>query len=286
MALFKEKNTELHISLSFLLIVILLGLIATFMEFEVFIHERIVNNMKILFAIFYLVVVFLVIYLYDILSKNYKQKLKEEVIKREKSYYAKQAELLEQRSRDIKGIQHDMKNHLFAIGAMVKNKNKDAEKYIDNILGKIISDELYSSTGNIAIDSVINFKLSKASEIGTMVKADIKLPSGLRDGLEDLVTIIGNLLDNAIEALSDIDDNEKRLEIEVRYNIGNVNIDIKNSYNGELNYRNGKIETKKHDKNMHGIGLESVKTAVEKHYGTMDIHHNNKEFHVNIMLYL
>ena len=285
-ALFKEKNTELHISLSFLLIVILLGLIATFMEFEVFIHERIVNNMKILFAIFYLVVVFLVIYLYDILSKNYKQKLKEEVIKREKSYYAKQAELLEQRSRDIKGIQHDMKNHLFAIGAMVKNKNKDAEKYIDNILGKIISDELYSSTGNIAIDSVINFKLSKASEIGTMVKADIKLPSGLRDGLEDLVTIIGNLLDNAIEALSDIDDNEKRLEIEVRYNIGNVNIDIKNSYNGELNYRNGKIETKKHDKNMHGIGLESVKTAVEKHYGTMDIHHNNKEFHVNIMLYL
>ena len=52
------------------------------------------------------------------------------------------------------------------------------------------------------------------------------------------------------------------------------------------NYRNGKIETKKHDKNMHGIGLESVKTAVEKHYGTMDIHHNNKEFHVNIMLYL
>ena len=66
----------------------------------------------------------------------------------------------------------------------------------------------------------------------------------------------------------------------------NVNIDIKNSYNGELNYKNGKIETKKHDKNMHGIGLESVKTAVEKHYGTMDIHHNNKEFHVNIMLYL
>lgn len=112
--MFKEKNTELHISLSFLLIVILLGLIATFMEFEVFIHERIVNNMKILFTIFYLVVVFLVIYLYDILSKNYTQKLKEEVIKREKNYYAKQAELLEQRSRDIKGIQHDMKNHLFA----------------------------------------------------------------------------------------------------------------------------------------------------------------------------
>lgn len=179
-----------------------------------------------------------------------------------------------------------MKNHLFAIESMVKNKNRDAEKYIDNILGKIINDELYSSTGNIAIDSVINYKLSKANEIGTLVKADIKLPSGLQEGLEDLVTIIGNLLDNAIEALSDMDDKEKRLEIEVRYNIGNVNIDIKNSYNGELNCKDGKIVTKKHDKNMHGIGLKSVRTTVEKHYGTMDITHNNMEFHVNIMLYL
>ena len=283
---FKSINSEVRIPLSFLLLVVLLFIIITFMEIEVFLHERIVDGIKILFTIFYLIVVFLVIYLYDILSKNYTQKLKEEVIKREKNYYAKLAELLEQRSRDIKGIQHDMKNHLFAIGAMVKNKNKDAEKYIDNILGKIISDELYSSTGNIAIDSVINFKLSKASEIGTLVKADIKLPSGLQDGLEDLVTIIGNLLDNAIEALSDIDDNEKRLEIEVRYNIGNVNIDIKNSYNGELNYRNGKIEIKKHDKNMHGIGLESVKTAVEKHYETMDIEHNDTDFFVKIMMCL
>ena len=55
------------------------------MEFEVFIHERIVDGIKILFTIFYLIVVFLVIYLYDILSKNYTQKLKEEVIKREKT---------------------------------------------------------------------------------------------------------------------------------------------------------------------------------------------------------
>ena len=57
-----------------------------------------------------------------------------------------------------------------------------------------------------------------------------------------------------------------------------VKYELINTYSAQI--------TKKHDKNMHGIGLESVKTAVEKHYGTMDIHHNNKEFHVNIMLYL
>lgn len=82
---FKGINSEVRIPLSFLLLVVLLFIIITFMEFEVFIHERIVDGIKILFTIFYLIVVFLVIYLYDILSKNYTQKLKEEVIKREKT---------------------------------------------------------------------------------------------------------------------------------------------------------------------------------------------------------
>lgn len=283
---FKSINSEVKIPLSFLLLVVLLFIIVTFMEIEVFLHERIVDGMKILFTIFYLVVVFLIIYLYDLLSKNYMQKLEEETIKREKDYYVKQAELLEQRSKDIKSIQHDMKNHLFAIESMIKNKNEDAEKYIENILGKITNDEIYSGTGKIAIDSVINYKLSIAKKMGAFVRADIKIPAEIQENIEDLVTVIGNLLDNAIEAFKDMGEKEKYIVVEVSYKIGTININIKNSYNGELNYKNGRIMTKKQDKRMHGIGLKSVKATVEKHNGTVDIEHNDKDFFVKIMMYL
>ncbi|RHU74188.1 GHKL domain-containing protein [Butyribacter intestini] len=61
---------------------------------------------------------------------------------------------------------------------------------------------------------------------------------------------------------------------------------MKNSYNGELNYKNGRIITKKQDKGMRGIGLRSVKATVEKHTGTVDIEHNDTDFFVKIMMYL
>ena len=56
--------------------------------------------------------------------------------------------------------------------------------------------------------------------------------------------------------------------------------------NGELNYKNGRIITKKQDKGMRGIGLRSVKATVEKHTETVDIEHNDTDFFVKIMMYL
>jgi sensor histidine kinase regulating citrate/malate metabolism len=53
-----------------------------------------------------------------------------------------------------------------------------------------------------------------------------------------------------------------------------------------LNYKNGRIITKKQDKGMRGIGLRSVKATVEKHTGTVDIEHNDTDFFVKIMMYL
>lgn len=53
-----------------------------------------------------------------------------------------------------------------------------------------------------------------------------------------------------------------------------------------MNYKNGRIITKKQDKGMHGIGLKSVKATVEKHTETVDIEHNDTDFFVKIMIYL
>ncbi|MCR5202037.1 MAG: GHKL domain-containing protein [Lachnospiraceae bacterium] len=57
-------------------------------------------------------------------------------------------------------------------------------------------------------------------------------------------------------------------------------------YGGIVNQKNGEITTKKEDKTFHGIGLKSVRAAVNNHNGTMNVDFDNKEFRVNIMLYL
>jgi len=79
---------------------------------------------------------------------------------------------------------------------------------------------------------------------------------------------------------------EKYLEIKMKYKQGTMFIEVKNRYDGIVKMRSGKIATKKEDKTLHGIGLKSVESAVNNHNGTMKVDFNEKEFQVNVMLYI
>ena len=159
---------------------------------------------------------------------------------------------------------------------MIGDENEEVKKYIGNIAEKIEKNEIYCSTGNVALDSVINYKLRKASEQNIQIYSNITIPSNIREGVEDLVTIIGNLLDNAIEACENLTEG-KYLEIKMKYKQGTMFIEVKNRYDGIVKMRSGKIATKKEDKTLHGIGLKSVESAVNNHNGTMKVDFNEKE---------
>ena len=281
----KKNHTEIVLPKTFDMIIIVLSIIIFLMETVIFSQEDIMDSVKIISVIYMLLILFLIIYLYDVISKYYVEKLQSEVIKREKNYYLKQAELLEQGEKGMRALRHDMKNHLYAITSMIGDENEEVKKYIGNITEKIISNEIYSSTGNVALDSVINYKLSEASERNIQVKSSITIPSNIQDGVEDLVTIIGNLLDNAIEASENLTE-DRYVEMKIRYKQGTMFIDVKNRYDGIVNKRNGEITTKKKDQAFHGIGLKSVEAAVHDHNGMMKVDFDEKEFRVNVMLYI
>jgi sensor histidine kinase regulating citrate/malate metabolism len=168
---------------------------------------------------------------------------------------------------------------------MISDENEDAKKYIDNIAERFEKSEIYSSTGNVALDSVINYKLSQAGKRNIKIYSNITIPSNIQNGVEDLVTIIGNLLDNAIEASERVVEN-RYIAMKIQYKRGTMFIDVKNGYDGIVKQKNGNITTKKADKAFHGIGLKSVRSAVNNHDGTMKVDFDKKEFRVNVMLYL
>lgn len=283
--LFKNINTELTLPTSFTLIVIFFSMILIVMEMIILPQESISKNVKIISAIGMLMAVFLVIYLYDVISKYYTEKLRFEIIEREKNYYMKQAELLEKNNKGIRNLRHDIVNHLYAISAMVDDTNEDVKTYIHNIINKDNKDEIYSSTGNVALDSIINYKLSGTKEQNIQVNVKITIPNCIKEGIEDLIAIIGNLLDNAIEALKMVEE-DKYIDLKMKYKSGAIFIEVKNKYNGIVNQKNGRIITKKVDKKIHGIGLESVRAAVSAHNGIMEVDFDDKEFRVSVMIYL
>jgi sensor histidine kinase regulating citrate/malate metabolism len=177
-----------------------------------------------------------------------------------------------------------MKNHLILLSEFAEADNcSKIKEYLSELIGKLEYDGIYSATGNIAFDSIINFKLNAAKETGAEIEADVTVPKSLKMNISDVSIIFGNLLDNAVTAVSITD--KKRITLKIKYDRGRLLALVENTYNGHVQYENGVIATTNEDKENHGFGLKNVSKAVDKYNGVVSMFHTDDIFKVNILLY-
>jgi len=229
-------------------------------------------------------------YLYNTLSKVFEDTLKSALHSQEKEYYFSQCRLMQESVENTKSIRHDMQLHLATARDFISsNKSTEAENYLSGLIGDIGKNDIYSSTKNIAFDSIINFKLKDAKQ--EIIKTDLRLliPTSLNIEISDIVIIIGNLLDNALDAVSKVEDRFIKLDIE--YSRGSLFIQIENSFNGIVRYseESDGIESQivsSKDGADNGFGLKNIMQSVEKYNGYMKISHTEKVFSAGIFLYV
>ncbi len=117
-------------------------------------------------------------YLYDVLNSTYANKIEKTLLKQQIDYYCKQFEILEKSYKNVKSIRHDIKNHLFILATYIEDDDKDKTlDYIQTILNSSNYDSELAKSGNIDIDSMINYKLHNAKSNGIEVKVDLKIPA-------------------------------------------------------------------------------------------------------------
>ena len=233
---------------------------------------------------------FIVFYLYNMLLKAFSQKYENELLEQKVQIYSNQLYNMLESDARVKNLRHDMKHHLNGLKLLAAKKDlhgiqnylDDMEEYVEN------PDEIVSS-GNIEIDSVLNYMLQRAKrELGS-VDLKIQLPEAISDTF-DINIILGNLLENAIEAAKQTED--KYLSIIIQFKKGILRIEIENSFNGPVIFqKNDKspilyLETTKKDKREHGIGLNSVRKIVEKYNGVMDTCSRINRFYIKLILYM
>ena len=126
--------------------------------------------------------------------------------------------------------------------------------------------------------------LSKAENEGCNIQAEIFLPNEISIENDDLVVVMGNLLDNAIEAIEKIKEN-KYIKISVKYDRQCLIVRVINSFDSQINMEKGKIQTRKENSEFHGIGLESVENVVAKYRGNIKIEYKKEIFSVGVVLY-
>ena len=227
---------------------------------------------------------FMVFFLYDRLSAVYESKLKSALNAQEKEYYFTQCQLMQESVEQMKAFRHDIKSQLTTLkDYSIKGKSEDISTYLDSLLTDIEKSETYSSTGNIAIDSIVNYKLKniKSSDINLDLK--ISIPPNLNVEAVDIVTILGNLLDNALDAVAKVD--KKIIKLDIAFDKGGLFTKIENSYSGEVKYSEQQILTSK-DEDEHGYGLKNIRRSVEKYNGYMKLVHDDNIFSTVVFLYV
>lgn len=222
--------------------------------------------------------------------------LLENVMQREYEIYSKQvlidqAEYVNQMYRTLseereihKARSHDYLNHLNTLLVLAEGNDRTREiDYLKDQIGEESERVDIIDTGDAVINAVLNIKYREAKKKGIVMPLMIDDLSDLNINESDIVTILSNILDNAIEAAEKCDTKKVVLQISKQDEGKTLHIDSSNTYVGELS-DDTSFNTTKKDKDNHGYGLSNIRYAVEKNNGECIIDAKDGMFRIVITI--
>ncbi len=191
-------------------------------------------------------------------------------------------DILEQQNQDLLIYAHDTKNHLSAIKNL--STSPQIDEYIDKMTESLEKYKNVSHSGNHTLDVIINKYVTECKIKGVKFSYDVHLKNLEYVEDYDLVTILGNLLDNALESAINSENSEITLSTDYR-NTYDVLV-ITNSCETAPRLSNKKLISTKENKSLHGIGLKSVAKTLQKYNGDYEWEYDesNKTFTSIVML--
>lgn len=185
----------------------------------------------------------------------------------------------------IREWRHDMSGLLSTVDSLARDGN------IDGIHGLIVGIDAAAketaviiNSGNPAIDATISGKLMAAKEAGIRVNCTIAIPSGINIDQTDICSVLINLLDNAIRAARELEEERRSIDLAVSSEGNMLKISVKNPCNGEYVFSGSELLSTKEHSLDHGIGLKRIKRIVEKHDGFTEFHPNKNSFEAIVLL--
>lgn len=199
----------------------------------------------------------------------------QELRKEEKKQYMVSKETI-----DLINIKcHDFRHQIRELG---KKENVDENAIRDvNKLIKIYDSSI--KTSNDALNVILSEKSLTCSKYGITFSciANGDLINFMSD--EDIYSLFGNIVDNAIDAVKNLPEDQKTIDLKIK-SVGNiVSISESNSFEGSLNFSDGLPKSTKNDPIHHGYGMKSIKMITEKYDGTLGVRTEGNKFILTLM---
>jgi hypothetical protein len=191
----------------------------------------------------------------------------------------------------IRGMRHDMKNTISLIMQLAAGKEEELKAYLEELNETMDRLEFRFKTGNTVVDTLLNMKYHEIASTVPDLRMDVEglqFPEKLFIQSYDIGIVIGNALDNAIEACLKV----KEPDAEAFIRISSFQkrelffLKVENSFDGKVvrKPQNEFSVTDKADRENHRIGLANIKSTTEKYQGTMDFRVKDRVFILSVMM--
>lgn len=180
---------------------------------------------------------------------------------------------------------HEYKNQMMCIESLMRAKNyEELEDYVRKVSGHLNVELDHIKTNNVIVDAILNGKYREILDKNIVFIFKINDLSEINVCDEDIVVILSNLLNNAIEACEKCL-KKKIIKLKFVKENNNIIISVKNTYDGELVIKDGEIQTSKKDEiDEHGIGIKNIVDVITKYQGSYVIQNDENEFFFSIII--
>ena len=216
-------------------------------------------------------------------------KHKTELKERDEQLLQVKVKALEEKYQEMlksRKVVHDMKNHLLAL----KNYSREQDwigldNYLDELSEDILDYNYQIWTGNRMLDMILNEKSKEAKDKKIDMQINTEVFTTLPFTDREIISLFGNLLDNAIEACERITDKNTWIHIKMKKKNQLLYFEIKNTTETTVQQVPGKFITTKTDGTLHGYGIKNIMDVVEKYHGIFQSQMVEDYFVVMISVY-
>jgi len=219
-----------------------------------------------------------------LLNQQYHTKMENELLHTKLQYQTQYTTAVQQQEESVKKQRHDIKNSMTVLHKLAEQGDMNGiRKYIQQYIKHYHTDISFVHTNHAIVDAIINTKLSYAHEMGinTVCLIDSNLPK-ISD--TDYCSLLGNLLDNAIEASQSNKDSPEIILEMVNTNT-QLRIRVKNKIQKSILNTNPYLRTTKSVPKKHGYGISILKEIAVRYDGSTDFFEEDSYFIAQVVLY-
>lgn len=238
--------------------------------------------MHILIIASIIIAAFVIIMLLILLKKYFYTIIDRRIESFQRELIEKQVQEIENMYKQVRGWRHDYRNHIQNMKIQLHDGNYDKlDSYLDELASDLNTVDTVIKTGNVMADAILNSKLSVAEKLNIKLNVKASVPDKIPLSDVELCAVMGNLLDNAVEACSKLPEDERFMRIYIGTLKQQFYMSVQNSAGEVKKSAGGYISTKNGE---HGYGIFRIDRIAKKYGGYVNRQNEDGVFATEIML--